>query len=57
MWVLTIAIPEDMEVDQDGGMLRLTFDKAYSLFEVSDQFKSLETALLVAMGYGGEVTE
>ena len=56
-YTFTVALPEGMELIEDGRMLRIIFDKPYDLFELTDQFRSLESALLIGLGYGGEVTE
>jgi len=56
-YLFTIAIPEDMELRQEGNMLKLGFNKPYTLFELTDQLKGLEDALLIGLGYGGEITE
>ena len=54
MYTFTVAIPEDMEISGQGNLLKLKFEKPYSLFELTDQFKDLEGALLVALGYARE---
>lgn len=57
MYTFTVALPEDMVANTDDGMLRITFEKPDSLFQVADQFKGLESALLAGLGYGGELDE
>ncbi len=56
-YLFTVAIPEGMELKQEGSLLKIGFAKPYSLFELTDQFKGLEDALLIGLGYGGEITE
>lgn len=54
-YTFTVALPEDVELELEDGMFRMTFNRPGSLFEMADQFKGLEAALLAGLGYGSDI--